>query len=153
MENTVFYQVFKFPIEATIGLAKMIYLFYLLSHPDALCDEKSSAYQYAHSLSAARLEQMYLDFKMYADKGVTFDGYRMRGVKPPEFSDLEYTRLFMYQHNIDNGTASMRLRFCFDQSIDIELKGINSDQPVIKLAWGELKRSEEVLWRLTDDSE
>ncbi len=34
-----------------------------------------------------------------------------------------------------------------DESIDLEIEGLLSDNPVIKLAWGELERTEEILWK------
>ena len=34
-----------------------------------------------------------------------------------------------------------------DQSIDIEVEGLLSDNPIVKIVWGEIDRKEEVLWQ------
>ncbi len=148
MEDSLLYQVSKRSIELTVGFVKFIYFLYLLGQPEMRCDEQSTAYQHAHSLTQERLERIYLDLKGYALDEVEIKGFTSDSAKRPmEFEDLEYTRIIMDKRNIKDGTAIIRLNFCFDQSIDLELKGILSDEPVITLAWGELERTEEILWQ------
>ena len=66
---------------------------------------------------------------------------------PIEFEDLQYTRLILSKRGIANGLAIVRLNFCMDESIDLEFKGLLGDNPIIKLAWGEQERTEEILWQ------
>ncbi len=116
-------------------------------NPEHSCNEKSKQYKYAHSLSQQRLEKIYTDFKGFAEKG----RYLKRTLKrlpnnPKEFNDLEYTRLILDKYTIRHDYAIMCLSFCMDQSIDIEVHGLLSDTPKVKIVWGELERIEETLW-------
>ena len=120
--------------------------------PDDFCDNKSKQYKYARSLPQQRLEKIYIDFKSFAEQ----ERYLKHTLKrtpdnPKEFSDLEYTRLILDKYTIKNDYAIMRLSFCMDQSIDIEVHGLLSKHPQVKIVWGELDRLEEVLWEKTID--
>ena len=102
------------------GLIAFLFILNYNNSPQMKCYEDSQYYQYAHSLSQNR---------------------------PVEFEDLEYTRLILTKRNIAKGTATVRLNFCMDESIDLEIEGLFSNNPVIKLAWGELERTKETLWQ------
>jgi hypothetical protein len=122
--------------------------FYWSYHMVDMCDNKSKHYKYAHSLSQERLEKIYLDFKKYADDGKIIKRTLKRSPNSPkEFQDLEYTRLILTKRSIKNDYAIMRLSFCMDTSIDIEVHGLLSENPKVKIVWGELERIEEVLWQ------
>ena len=112
------------------------------------CHKDSETYHYAHSLSQERLEKIYLDFKKYALEGKEFKGTnRKNSKKPTEFEDLIYKRLFFYKFDNKYETAVVRLKFCFDNAIDLEVEGLQSENPIIYLAWGELERTKEILWK------
>lgn len=53
-----------------------------------------------------------------------------------------------YNHEYDK--VIIRLNFCVDKSIDLEIDGLLSDGPVINLAWGEIERIKEILWQKRD---
>ncbi len=114
------------------------------SNPELQCNENSVQYSYAHSLSQERLEKIYFDLKKYVDKGINARRITQHPDKNPvEFSDLNYTKIMLYK-NSDH--ANIRLGFCTDKSIDIEVMGLVKNKPIIKLAWGEVTRIKEVLW-------
>jgi hypothetical protein len=123
----------------------------LFGNPELQCNEKSEEYSYSHSLSEARLKKIYLDIKKYTYERIDIRkiSRKSHGIQEG-FSDLKYTRI-MHRDNSDN--ATIRLSFCLDQSIDIEVSGILNNQPIIKLAWGEVTRQYEVLWSYKMKSE
>jgi hypothetical protein len=51
------------------------------------------------------------------------------------------------KYDNDYETAILRLKFCFDNSIDLEIEGLLSENPVIYLTWGEIERTKEILWK------
>lgn len=115
-----------------------------ISNPELHCDENSIQYSYAHSLSQVRLEKIYFDLKKHVDKGIdTRRNYRYPKKIPQEFSDIKYTSILLIKNS---DQANIRLSFCIDQSIDIEVSGLVNNNPVIKLAWGEIDRTSEILW-------
>ena len=149
MDNNLVTYIFKWQIEALKGFFAFIFMSYLGTFADGLqCHEGSKPYNYAHSLSQERLEKIYTDFRNYALAGKEIKRITKRSKnRPVEFEDLEYTRLILSKQNIEDGIAILRLGFCMDESIDIELEGLLGDNPIIKLAWGELERTKEILWQ------
>lgn len=141
-------QLLKKAYEIIIGSMGLIYFVFFWSTPfDEFCDEKSKQYKYAHSLSQERLEQIYLDFQEYAENGKLIKRTLKKSPNSPkEFQDLEYTRIILGEYEIEHDYAIMRLSFCMDQSIDIEVHGLLSEHPKVKIVWGELERTEEILW-------
>ena len=130
------------------GVIAFLFILNYSNSPQMKCHEDSQYYQYAHSLSQERLEKIYIDFRNYALAGKEIKRITKRSKnRPVEFEDLEYTRLILTKRNIAKGTATVRLNFCMDESIDLEIEGLLSDNPVIKLAWGELERTKETLWQ------
>jgi hypothetical protein len=114
------------------------------SNPELQCDENSIKYSYAHSLSEERLEKIYFDLKKYVDKGINARRISQHPDKNPvEFSDLKYTKIMLHKNS---DYANIRLGYCTDRSIDIEIIGLIKNKPIIKLAWGEVTRTEELLW-------
>ena len=52
------------------------------------------------------------------------------------------------QYNDEYETAGIRLNFCFDNSIDLEIEGLLSENPIIYLARGEVERIKKILWKI-----
>jgi len=130
------------------GIILLMAFMNYMNSPDSMCDENSSFYSYAHSLSQDRLEKIYLDFKNYAEEGSFIKRTLKRSSNSPvEFQDLEYTRLILTKYSLKHDSATIRLSFCMDTSIDIEVDGLLSENPKIYIAWGELTRTREILWQ------
>lgn len=153
MEDSIIYQIFKWEIEGIKSFIGMIFISYWFNSADMNCNKDSKSYHYAHSISQNRLEKMHLDLRKYIQNGEEIDRITKRDPKRPmEFEDINYTRIILQKHEIENVSAIIRLNFCMDQSIDLEVENIMSDEARIYLAWGEIERTKELLWRKNETS-